>query len=100
MLAFKDRLVTVFCNSPLHDEEVAVVELVTTKPSYEGAICLKAIVEFAVLVCVNTSSLFVREQNRDTIELWLFAPRDRLDFDSDPTDVYKNGDPTLIDHVV
>lgn len=88
MLVFgRDRLVSVLCNSPIHAERVAVVELVTTKDAFEGAICLRDIVHFAGLINLNTSDIFVREQSNSAIELWLYKQVDDYSFDLDPTPV-------------
>lgn len=86
MLVFKDRLITVLCNSPHHEEEVAVVELSSVHSSYEGAVCVRDLVQFAGMINMDTSSLFVREQSDSVMELWIFAKRD-VGFDDDPTPV-------------
>lgn len=89
MLVFKDRLIQVLCNSPLHETEVAVIELYTTKPSFDGAIALTDLVHFAGLINLRTGDIFVREQSESCIELWLHNPDryNRHDFDEDPTPV-------------
>lgn len=87
LLVFKDRIVTVLCTSPLHADEVAVVELATVRSSYEGGICLSDLVQFASLINLSTHDIFVREQNAHMLELWLFAPERRHEFDEDPTPV-------------
>lgn len=92
MLCFaRERLITVLCNSPLHPSEVAVVELATTKESFEGAICLNSLTQFASLMNLHTSDVYIREQSESVIEIWLFN-RDKIrrsggGFDDDPTPV-------------
>ena len=94
MAIFKDRIITVLCNSPLHSEEVAVVELYTPLASWEGAIKLHDILTFASFQNVSTNDVYVRELSTNALELWLFAPRKKWrgsdeDFDDDPTPVHK-----------
>ena len=87
MQVFKDRVITVLCNSPLHAEEVAVIELCTNRHSWEGAIKLCDLVMFAGLTNVHQENVLIREKDAYCMELWLFAPRTMLDFDDDPTPV-------------
>lgn len=85
----RERIVTVLCNSPLHAQEVAVVELFTSKENLDGAVCLRDLVHFAGLVNLNTNEMFVREQSSTTLELWLYRPKDS-DYGFDdvtPTDI-------------
>jgi len=83
----KERLVTVLRNSPMHDAEVAVIELYTAKASYEGALCLRDLIQFAGIINLDTSDIFIREQSECTIELWLFKSKLGTQFDDDPTPV-------------
>lgn len=89
MLCFgRERLITVLCNSPLHPSEVAVIELMTVKEAYEGAICVQDFVQLAGLLNLRTSDVYVREQSSTTIEVWLFnRESEREPFDDDPTPV-------------
>lgn len=92
MLCFaRERMITVLCNSPLHPSEVAIVELCTEQERHEGAICLHDIMHFAGLINLGSRDIYVREQAKNKIELWLFNPdadRGSLeDFDDDPTPV-------------
>lgn len=88
MLCFaRERMITVLCNSPLHPSEVAVLELATEKESFEGAICLSEIVQFAGLINLRALDVYVREQAHNKIELWLFNRDAHRDFDDDPTPV-------------
>ena len=85
MSVFKDRLITVLLNSPLHATQVAVVELYTSAESFSGAICLADLVIFAGMASVRVQDCFVREQSQFAIELWLCLPHNAHDFDNDPT---------------
>lgn len=86
MTCFKDRLITVMNSSPLHPIEIAVVELMTVKESFEGAISLRDLDLFAGLLALHPSEMFVREQGENKLELWLVND-DPRDFDDDPTPV-------------
>lgn len=82
-----ERLITVLMNSPLHTDEVAVVELCTVSDGLDGAIKLADLVSFAAYVNLTVDDVFIKERNSHCTELWLVSPSSKHEWDDDPTPV-------------